>query len=324
MIVSPPTNGGLFLSGRITGEQYAAVQYDINLDLNYDAVMITPSFHWSPTLYDLFTQKDSVTPTDAGDVTVQDNALRNIAGISGYFLSSFDFRIWDIYSQPVIAKKQSPQFEIYVDGVYPNGFLKYHIGAGVAHESNGQYVETLQDFQHFREIDESLYNQIFASMGSNFFVLRGAYAITDWKSSIRQNILCLEYRCYFPGLADDLNITDIEIADGGLLAYDGIRLGVDHYEMSRSCTRLRLILPTNFTHDYLGKSKYVFPLRSGLEVSWISLNRAWPVFYTIKLGSGSSIAYYFVPSASLAFGITLPTTLSINSVSSELKSILTK
>ena len=204
----------------------------------------------------------------------------------------------------------------------PNGFLKYHAGIGVAHESNGQFVETLNDFQHMREINNSLYNQAFASMGSNYLTLRGAYAITNWKNTIKQNVLCFEYRLYFPDISDDLNITDIEIPDGGLRAYDGIRFGVDHYEMGSSCTRMRVILPTNFTNDYCGKGDYIFLLRSGLEISWFSLDRAWPIFYTVKLGSSASLAYYFVPSASIAFGITLPTSISINQLSSDIKARL--
>lgn len=321
MIIMPPTNGGLLFLYRVNGEMYPAVQYDINLDLNFNIALLTPKVRFLPSYDAIFSTADatSTAETDTGPVTTYDTALRTLFGVSGYFLGSYDFRVWDMYSQPIIAKRQNPQVELYVDGVYPSGFLKYHVGVGVAHESNGQYVETLTDFQHLSEIDESLCNQAFASMGSNYLAFRGAYAITDQNNTIKQNILCLEYRLYFPDLADDLNITSRDIHDGGLRAYDGIRFGVDHYAIDESCTRIRLILPTNFANDYLGKGYEVLPFRSGLEITWISLDRAWPVFYTFKFGSSTSLAYYFVPSASVAFGITLPTSISVNKLSSELK-----
>ena len=300
LMSATPTQGGLALTRHATGALVANVDFDINLGLTWVLMTVNGSgLHGFPGAREMFD------PGSGSSVFV---------GATGTYLSSYDFRMFDLYSQPVVSKLQNPQGELFVEGVGDEGVLGFHLAGGAAHESNGQFLGTAADFATIRSIGNgTLYDQSFASMGWNYAFGRLAVHVLNQDDNPRQPWYAfVEYRRFVPqwGLEDDVNITGLTIADGGIFAYDGLRFGALYQTGRTAFTKVQVITPSNWGPGYTKD----LVSRIGLEYTHFFEVLALPAFVDIKVGPSANPAWYFSYDATVAVGITVPTSFFANAV----------
>jgi hypothetical protein len=300
LISSTPTQGGLAVTRHSTGTTVANIDFDVNLGLTWVLMTVTGTgFHGFPGAREAF-------DPDAGAGV--------FLGLSGYYLSSYDFRMFDLYSQPVVSKLQNPQGEAFVEALGSDGTMAVHLAGGAAHESNGQFLGTTEDFATIRGIGNgTLYDQSFASMGWNYLYGRLAVHVADLDDDPGHPLYAFgEYRRFVPewGIEDSVNITASPIAPGGIFAYDGLRLGVLYRTGPTSFGKVQVIAPSNGGQDDpLNRLPQI-----GLDYTHFFEVLALPCFVDVKVGPSSNPAWYFSYDATVAVGITVPTSFFANAV----------
>jgi hypothetical protein len=300
LMSTTPTQGGLALTRHGTGTVVANVDFDINLGLTWVLTTVDGSgVHGFPGARQMFD------PSSGPSLFV---------GATGSYLSSYDFRLFDLYSQPVVSKLQNPQGELFLEGVGEDGILGFHWATGAAHESNGQFLGTAADFSTIRGIGNgTLYDQSFASMGWNYVFSRLAVHLANQDDNPRQPWYAfVEYRRFVPGwgIEDSVNITGLSIADDGIFAYDGLRFGALYQTGRTAFTKVQVIAPTNWGPSYTTG----LWARVGWEYTHFFEVFALPAFVDVKVGPSASPAWYFSYDATVALGITVPTSFFANAV----------
>lgn len=325
----PPTQGGLvsvsrtFFDNDDKLDKYLDVNYDINLAMSWLVFQWSQagaSFHPSPA--SVFSSVN--TTADQGPVV-----HKFLLGATGYYNSSYDFRLLSLYSDPVVSKLQNPGIEVFFEqlrlpeygpqnDVMRPGAIVVHAALGMAHESNGQFLERVEDFQKIKAIDESLYDQSFASMGWNYWFVKSAFDL-PWVAQGHQILATAEGRFFLPtmGIEDATDITNTGIRAGGIWAYDGIRLGLVYQGLARTLgfgglsVKTQVILPSLV--DRWGQWQYRSgDIPVGLDTIATAEVGTVPVFVGLALGTGQTPSWYFKNAVTLKVGVSFPTMFYLN------------
>lgn len=91
------------------------------------------------------------------------------------YYGAFDFYFGTLTSGPVFSRLQNPTAYVeYLDFLSGNTWRKWAIRFGAAHESNGMFIESREDFDRFSTaIPGDFEAQNFASMGWNYWLGEG-------------------------------------------------------------------------------------------------------------------------------------------------------
>jgi len=319
-------------------DKYLDVDFDLNLGITWVALEINRgqvSFNPSPNKVFPPLSPDGFQPVLF--------TSKSLVGITGYYNSSYDFRMVSLYSDPIVSKLQNPGLEVFFEGItLPSLLLTHdsvegplgpgysttpgkivtHGAVGLAHESNGQFLETLADFQKIREISETLYNQSFASMGWNYGYLRWANEIPFFLKA-DQVLGMVEYRWFIPpfGIQDSTDLEGAGIKPAGIWAYDGLRLGLVFQNLVRSVTstgtyiKAQLVLPSLF--DRQARFLYTsLDIPMGLELSAITEFHTFPIYWGLAVGTCRDPAWFFKNTVTLKVGVSFPTVFYVNDLDS--------
>jgi hypothetical protein len=311
LFYSTPTQGGLEIVRRETGSNFVAIDYDINLNLTWVILAYKgQSQHWMPGFKDMF----ETLVTNSDEQLLVPNAIDSFYGLTLTYISSYDFRL-DMYSQPIVSKHQNPQLSIFYEKFHHQNDIWFNVSGGLAHESNGQYMNTDRNAKNWNQVDSTLNDQSFASMGWNYVFGRLSWNILDYQNN--HNLPCflfLEYRQYITGpssIEDKVNITNIPINQDGITAYDGIRFGFLYHSEAETYGKVQLILPSNFGTRYMPDlANYL--ARVGLDLTHYFKVLMLPCYAGLHLGTAGSPAYYFSHDYTVSLGFYVPTSYFAN------------
>jgi hypothetical protein len=174
------------------------------------------------------------------------------------------------------------------------------------------------DFLAIKSIDDSLYDQSFASMGWNYWFLKGAFDL-PWLGVRHQILATAESRFFIPtlGIEDSTDITGSGIRAGGIWAYDGVRLGLVYQDLAHSLgwgglsVKVQVILPSLV--DRWGHWQYQGPdLPVGIDTMATAELGTIPLYAGVAFGTGQTPSWYFKNTVTVKVGIAFPTMFYLN------------
>ena len=285
----------------------------------------------------------------------QSSESKTFLGVSGNFVSQYDFRT-DLYSGPVVSTLMNPKVSLYLDDVESSyggrtnreGDINWQLQIGWAHNSNGQIAQSESDFTKLSALSGDFNQQVFASMGWNYYFLSAAtflhFHFNDPDSQLLSAGLGaagIELRAFFPqsgtwwknfwpdwggALEDQTTLKSPSENAPGIWHFDGVRI-YETLDLSIIPIRATFIIPYpwNFSPGYfaMGLEETVFLDRlMNRVVDLVGLPRqiklTFPLYFTMRMGTGWTPAQYFAMVNSAEIGVSFDSIQLLGSVSDRL------
>lgn len=233
--------------------------------------------------------------------------------LGGAYSGTFNYRS-DSYSGPLISTKQNPSLFVAISSASGNPI--WSVPAGWAHESNGMFLSSQQDFTGFTglRVDscraasskcKDLDAQDYASMGWDYLWIRGF--ITNATRKNRHELVfnaSLEFRMY---MQQSFGFGEDRLEDTSIFIYNTNPVGYGHYDGVRVSLGASF---ENFSLQGFGKFGMETPVygSGGAMLSYRlpeEIRKTYPVepFVSFETGYGLTLARYFEQNTRVSVGV---------------------